>query len=168
MSEAQDEYGNPVDSETGEVHEEGPEFDDSEPANELAAIVKALKVASYNPKVWDRLPNQDKSPYIPWGRVAGLLDEHAPDWSSATTRSDIRDGLAVVTVALCIVGVVRESTAAQALQGVIQRGQRKGEKYDIDAVEIAERKAFRRAAALFGVGRRVPNGIPNRQDNRRN
>lgn len=149
-----------VDPQTGEVTDDGQdgtEFDDSQPQRtEIQEIVETLKQASMDPRLWKRLPNSDQSPYIPWGTVAGLLDRHASEWSHTTTRADIKNGLAIMTVAIEVVGVARESTAAEALKGVVKNGPKAGEEYDIDAIEKAERRALSRAAKLFGIGRRIP------------
>ena len=121
---------------------------------ELAGVVLALKTASAEPRVWETKPGRGSRMFIPWGRIAGILDAHAGDWRSATTRADVRDGLAIVGVTLTIAGVSREGTAAVAFKEIDWHG----EEYDVQAIEHAERKAFRRAASWFGVGRVPPQG----------
>lgn len=107
------------------------------------------KAASADPRIWHTKPGKGRRPFLSWQTVAGLLDRHAPGWTSATPRADLQDGQAVVTVALCLVGVTREGTAAASFTEIDSDGN----EYAVNAVEHAERKAFKRAASLFGVGR---------------
>ena len=123
---------------------------------ELAGIVSALKAASADPRIWRTVPGKkDPKPYIPWQTVAGILERHASGWSTCTTRCELQDSKAIVTVALCIAGISREATAATSLIEI----DRYGKPYEVDAYEIAERSAFKRAATLFGVGRQVPDSV---------
>jgi len=119
---------------------------------ELTTIVDALKDASAEPRLWKRKPGRVAAPYLSWQTVAGLLERHAPGWSCSTTRAEIQDGMAVVTVSLCVAGCSREATAATAL---IETA-RDGTAYHVSAMESAERTALKRAAALFGVGSTPP------------
>ena len=121
-----------VDPETGEYlgDDEGAEFEDGAAQSRLSAIIKVLDEQSLNPRLWKQLPNSDQSPYMPWIGISWLLDKHAPGWTHTTTRADVKNGLAIMTVAIEIEGTARESTAAEAFKGVVKNGPNKGKEYD--------------------------------------
>lgn len=81
--------------------------------------------------------------YLDWTTVADILDHHSSTWSYSIKEVKELAKMIVVTVALTVDGVTRENTGCEDL--------------DIkgfgDPVSNAVAMAFKRAAALFGVGR---------------
>ena len=127
----------------------------------IEEIVKDLS-ADIDPQYLKTRPkNGEQLTYIPWHLVAEMLDKFAPGWSVRVTRveshPEVTDknnsvGYLMVGVEITLVDdqgveVKRENTGVEDLVG---------SGYG-DAFSNAYSMAFRRAAAMFGVGRYIYN-----------
>src|SRR5439155_934588 len=81
--------------------------------------------------------------YLEWSSVADLLDIHAPGWDYEIKEVKQVGEWVVATVAIIIDGVRRENTGVEKIDS---------NGYG-DPISNAVAMAFKRCAAVFGVGR---------------
>lgn len=127
----------------------------------LETVVRNLKRASADPKLWDDKPQSGGPvPYLSWQTVAELLDQYAPGWQLSVSGITQTETTVAVTVELEINGVRRQASSVQERYGKSRNGQT----FAYPApLESAERRAMVRAATLFGCGAARPS---NRNQNR--
>lgn len=89
--------------------------------------------------------------YVEWHVVADLLDKYAPGWSSSVDEVKQLGQYVVVKVSITIGGVTRSNTGVDLLEDNHSYG---------DPISNAVAMAFKRAAAMFGVGRDLYQDVP--------
>jgi len=126
---------------------------DSEPSQEgrrpIAGIVADLSRPVAPRHIRQRKQGGSTLSYIEWHTACNYLDHYAPGWGWSILSISSHGGLTVVHGALSI----------PALDGVVSRHATGIEETDSkgygDAVSNASAMAFKRAAALFGLGRHL-------------
>ena len=108
---------------------------------------QASKLAERIPEnlIATRMQGGTKIRYIEWHTAADLLDERAPGWTSEIKEVGSCSGKIYVRVALTIEGITRENIGYE---------DEKASGYG-DSFSNAFAMAFKRTAALFGLGRHL-------------
>ena len=113
----------------------------------LLETMEALKAPLPAGYVAYRQQGGQQIPYLPWWRVAELLDHHCPGWEWSVTSIQTCGQYLVLTGRITLRtadgSISREATGCELLDCGSYG----------DPVSNAEAMAFRRAAAKFGLGR---------------
>jgi len=124
--------------------------------NDIKTILQSLskvlpaEMVKTKPGFKDKNGQTQDVPYLEWFTVADILDECCPDWKLEIVDVGEIAGQVFVRVALTIQGIRRENIGFE-LSATDSYG---------DPFSNAFAMAFKRTSALFGLGRYLYKGLP--------